>query len=429
MLRRLTLFLLIAVLAFSCLHIFRLEREKAHLKQDRIEVNHIKYGLFNVDEWKLVFADILTKKINELQVTEEGRPAMKKKVEQLLHQVIDEVEKVMREQNTGSISGLFKQFIMDLFGSMDQVRKGVPRYADQVIDYLNDPRNRSELKDYLIQQLNDMIDKTVGEMDYTAYNTVLERYGATSKADCKAAIDGRMAEVRAAELPWFVAVGLCTVLLALLALGRRRPGTIELGTLVVGAAILLITGLALPMIDIEATISDFSFTIVGEPVTFTDEVLFFQSKSILQVVTLLLRNGGLGLVAVGLLVFSFSVLIPLAKLTASLVTLARDHPPTNAVHRFLVFQSSKWSMADVMVVAIFMSYIGFNGVINSQLTQLAAFSGTVELFTTNDSELQTGFYFFTAYCVVGLLLSAVIARRMRELRPRIGQSAAPSTAE
>ncbi|MBS1938877.1 MAG: paraquat-inducible protein A [Bacteroidetes bacterium] len=427
--RHLVLFLLTAVLAFSCFRIFGLEREKAQLKRDRIEVAHIKYGLFNVDEWKQLLAGILTKKINALAVTKQNRPEMKRKVEELLYKVVDEVEQVMKEQNRGSVSGLFQQFLMDLFGSMDKVRKGVPRYADRVIDYLNDPKNRAELRNYLVKQLNDAVDHTIGRMDYTAYNAVLARYGATDKAGCKAAIDGRMAEVRAMELTWFTAVGLCAVLLAALALGSRISGTIELGVLVAGAAILLITGLALPMIDIEATISTFSFTLMGEPVTFTDQVLFFQSKSILQVVTLLLRNGGFGLVAVGLLVFSFSVLIPLAKLTASLITLVRNRPPANVLHRFLVFQSSKWSMADVMVVAIFMSYIGFNGVINSQLTQLAAFSGTVELFTTNDSELQTGFYFFTAYCVVGLLLSAVIATRMHGLRPEIGQPVAQSTAE
>ena len=68
--------------------------------------------------------------------------------------------------------------------------------------------------------------------------------------------------------------------------------------------------------------------------------------------------------------------------------------------------------ADVMVVAIFMSYIGFNGVINSQLTQLAAFSGNVEIFTTNNSVLQSGFYLFTGYCIIGLLLSAIIEKRL-----------------
>ena len=70
-------------------------------------------------------------------------------------------------------------------------------------------------------------------------------------------------------------------------------------------------------------------------------------------------------------------------------------------------------MADVMVVALFMAYIGFSGVINSQLTQLERASGTLEVFTTNNSTLQLGFYLFTAYSIVGLILSSNINRGIR----------------
>lgn len=424
MLRRILLIVLVLLSAVACFRIQQLERRKAELKRDRTEVAHIKYGLFNVDEWKVVLADILTRKINALEVGKKERPAMKRKVEELLYKVINEVELVMKEQNSGSVGGLLQQFLLDVFGSMDKVRKGVPRYADQVIDYLNDPKNRKELRNYLVKQLGDAMDRTVGQMDYKALHTVLAKYGAADRTACLAAIDTERAVLHRMLLPWFIGLGLCWAAMAALLLAGPKPGAAELGAVLGGALVLLLGGLSLPMIDIEATITRFSFTLMGEPVTFADQVLFFQSKSILQVVGLLLRNGGFGLVAVGLLVFSFSVLIPLAKLTASLVTLVQDRPPANRLHRFLVFQSGKWSMADVMVVAIFMAYIGFNGVINSQLTQLAAFSGSVELFTTNNSVLQTGFFLFAGYCMAGLGLSALLANRLVRWAPARQVSAA-----
>ena len=37
----------------------------------------------------------------------------------------------------------------------------------------------------------------------------------------------------------------------------------------------------------------------------------------------------------------------------------------NRIVRLLAFELSKWSMADVMVLAIFMSFVAFNGVIGS----------------------------------------------------------------
>lgn len=394
----------------ACWYLTRLEHEKRRLKQDRIELEHIKYGLFNVDEWKKVLAEVITKKVRELEVTNANRAAMCKKVEELLYKVLDGLERDIRQKGSQSIAGLLQRMISDLVGVTDRMRRQVPNYADQVIDYLNDPKNREELKDYLIDRINEMADNTVGKTDYTQYNSILAKHGAMDKPECIATINWHMQELRKQEIWTIGLLVICGSGLGALVFTRRGNGAAELYGLTGAALLLLITGLAMPMIDIEATITSFSFTLVGEPVTFTDQVLFFQTKSILQVVELLLRNGSFGLVVVGLLVLGFSVLLPMAKLILTTVSIARGGLPKGGLGRFLVLQSGKWSMADVMVVAIFMAYIGFNGVINSQLTQLTALSGNVELFTTNNSVLQAGFYFFTAYVLVGLALGAVVGK-------------------
>lgn len=412
MFKRISLIVIVLVMVLSCIRLVGLEETKARLKRDQIELNHIKYGLFNVDAWKKVLATIITKKIQELEVTKQNRPAMKRKIESVLHQVVNELELGIRNSSRQSIKGFFQGLVSNVVGVTDKMHGQVPQYADMVLDFLNDRRNREELKDYLIKRLNEMVDKTIGETDYTVYNEILSRYFAEDKEMCLANIDHQLQETRMQERIYLVLLVLCCAGVAGLILVGKHYGVAELSAMVAGAAVLLITGLSLPMIDIEATIASFSFKLVGEDVSFTNQVLFFQSKSILQVVRLLLQNGGFGLVVVALLVFTFSVLIPIAKLIASVITIHRNAPPRNALHRFLVFKSGKWSMADVMVVAIFMSYIGFNGVINSQLTQLTAFSGNVEMFTTNNSVLQTGFYLFTGYCIIGLLLSAMIDKRM-----------------
>lgn len=412
MLRTYSLIGLIILMAFCCIRIVSLEGRKAQLKRDRIEISHIKYGLFNVDEWKALVADILTKKIRQLEVTKENRPKMKKELEKMIYKLVDELDRGIQQNGTRSIGGFLQAVTSNILGIKNRMREKVPDFADMALDHLNDPKVREDLKDYLIKQLNEMADSMVGKMDYTVFNAILYEYSAEDKATCLARIDEQMGQVRVAELSFIALLSLCCIGLATMIFVSQNYGSTELITMVVGASVLLLTGLSLPMIDIEATIASFSFTLVGEPVEFKDQVLFFQSKSILQVVGLLLKNGGLGLLLVALLVFSFSVLFPMAKLIASVVTIVQDREPTHWLHRFLVFKSGKWSMADVMVVAIFMSYIGFNGVINSQLTQLAAFSGNVEIFTTNNSVLQSGFYLFTGYCITGLLLSTMIEKRL-----------------
>ena len=399
-------------IGFCCLRIGALEARKAELKRDKVEISHVKYGLFNVDEWKRIIAEVITKKIRELKITKENRPEMKRKIEDLLYSVVDQLDQDIQQRGSRSIAGFFQSLISDLVGVTHRMRERVPHFADQVLEFLNDPRNREELRGYLIKQFNDMADKTVGQVDYSKYDDIMAKYGAASKEMFLTNVDFQTERINRNELVFIYLLVVAMARLLTLLLAGGDCSAPDLGIMVACAAMLLLAGLAMPMIDIEATISSFSFKLVGEPVEFKDQVLFFQSKSILQVVWLLLKNGGFGLVLVSFLVFAFSVLFPISKLIATIISIMQNRRPTHWLHRFLVFKSGKWSMADVMVVAIFMSYIGFNGVINSQLTQITAASSNVQVFTTNDSELKAGFYLFASYCLIGLLLSMMVERRM-----------------
>src|SRR5690606_2974713 len=62
--------------------------------------------------------------------------------------------------------------------------------------------------------------------------------------------------------------------------------------------LLLALGLLLPMIEIDARIQEISFTLLDEPVSFTDQVLYYKSKSILEVVHLMLTQGKADVMAV-----------------------------------------------------------------------------------------------------------------------------------
>src|SRR5688500_10608336 len=111
------------------------------------------------------------------------------------------------------------------------------------------------------------------------------------------------------------------------------------------------------------------------------------------------------LLLVGLLVFIFSVLFPISKLASSIVYIYSRKLRSNKIIRFLLFKTGKWSMADVMVVAIFMAYIGFSGIISEQLKQIESLAQTMEVLTTNKSSLMLGFFCFTSFSILSLLVS------------------------
>jgi len=304
--------------------------------------------------------------------------------------------------------------MMDILVDVDDIRSGIPKYADLMLDYVNDPANKQEMQTFIIDQLNALGEKTEGLVDRSALNEVIARHGASDRASAMALIEPRIQRLKAEETRYLALMGIACLVLFVLAATSPKQQTVPLITTILASLAVLVAGLFLPMIDIEASIAEFSLTLIGEPITFTDQVLFYQSKSILEVVQVLFKDGDAALMVVAILVFSFSVLIPVSKLVLSMIALVRRRAPRAKLPYFLIFQAGKWSMADVLVVAIFMAFIGFNGVVNNQLAVLREYVSSVHVLTTNNSSLEVGFYLFTGYCLLGLACSVLVQRALAE---------------
>jgi hypothetical protein len=400
---------LLAVLVIFAVHVYRLERVQRKLNADRVVLSHISYGLFSIDAWKDIAATVITKKVDEFEVTPANRKDLLRKTEEILGVLINEVEKLMRERNSKTLGGVFKQFFADMLISFDDIRADIPEYAEAIVDRLDTPETKAALKQWLVERIQTFADETVGSMDYTALNAVLLRYGCDDRLTCLGLISAYRQDARQqSRTAVYIFAILVIAALVWMFWGTRDRMVYSALTLI--ALVLLVAGVSLPMIDIEATIAEFSFLLMGEPVAFHDQVLFFQSKSIAEVVHLLLINGDLPLIVVSFLVFSFSILLPAVKLTLTLLAVLSNRLPRSRVLHAVLFRSAKWSMADVLVVALFMAFIGFSGIINNQLTQIERGSATLEVFTTNQSTLRLGFYMFTAYALAGLLLSERLKR-------------------
>ena len=62
--------------------------------------------------------------------------------------------------------------------------------------------------------------------------------------------------------------------------------------------LLLFLGISLPMIEIDARISEMSFSILEEAISFKNQVLFYKSKSIYEVVTLMMAQKTISLIVI-----------------------------------------------------------------------------------------------------------------------------------
>ena len=395
------LFVLLLIVTFV---IYRFEEKQVQLKREMTELNNIRYGLFSVDEWKNMTASIIARKIHELELSDENKEVMREKISAFLYELIDGFEDRFYEEKSKSLSGIIQSGIVSLSGTFSQLRQDVPVFTEQIIAFLDDPESRDALQAYLSGQLDEYSMQTFSATDYSRHNSIIEKYGFENRADALGGLALGISQNRSKSRLYKISLVVLVILAGLVLLLVRNLSRPEMLIFIAICLTLLVPGVLLPMIEIDARIAELSFTLLGEQLGFQNQVLFYQSKSILEIVAIMFAQKSIDLIFVGVLILAFSVLFPLAKLLASVLYIYSQPMKKHRLIQVLVFRTGKWSMADVMVVAIFMAYIGFNGIITDQLQQIESLSGSMEVITTNNSGILSGFWFFTAFVLLGLAL-------------------------
>jgi len=397
------------VLATACalalwagLNLYGLEAERRALREDVVELSKIKYGIFNVDEWKVIASGIIAKKIDEFDLSVSERKEMRQKISGFLTELIGDLKDRFYDDNKRGVLGFIKSQGASFLGIFDKMERDVPVFTEQILTFLDDPKNRAELKSFLNEKVTEYADRTFSETDYTLHDAILEKRGHTHRGTAIRALQAEEDTLNPLKAKYTRTIYALLALCLLSLLLRQKNDPWEMTFVIATALVALLLGVLLPMIEIDARIDTLAFQLLGEPVIFSDQVLYFKSKSILEVVQLMWAQGKADLLAVGGLVFIFSVVFPMSKMCASVLMVHWPHLQQKGFVRFLVFKTGKWSMADVMVVTIFMSYIGFSGIVSEQLSQLKGIARNADVLTTNQSSLQTGFFMFACFVVLSL---------------------------
>ena len=385
--------------------IYQGENRLNTFKADAIEVANVKYGLFNVDEWKSILADIITEKINDFEVDADNRQNIESRISMLLTTVIDQFEESYYQKNTSSISGFFQGSIASLTGVFSRMKEDIPMFSEEIVNFINEEGNQDSIREHILLKLDEYTQSTFAEFDYTYRNNILAKYGISDANNASNVIGGLITQEQSSVTVFKNGILLIWIICLAFLFFIRRVQRAEVYALLGISSVFLFAGIFIPMIEIDARIKSLSFELLSTNIEFTNQVLFYKSKSIIDVVSIMLFQKRLDLILVGLGIFAFSIFFPLLKLMSTGYYIENNEIRSNKLVSFLVFRSGKWSMADVMVIAIFMAYIGFNGILTEQLTQLENLSPSLDIISTNESNLRTGFYLFSGYVLLSLMIS------------------------
>lgn len=413
-----------SVLSFDLVQKLNLNKQN---KTDLAEVDHVQYGLLNVEEWSLIISNIVLKKVDEFELNDQNREEVQRSVEKLLDAIIVEVEQMIRERNqVPKEEGLFKrlfgaakQLVVDSVINFDKLRADVPRFTMIILEELNQPETKEALKQYLVKKIEEFSESTFNPADFSKFNAVLERHGCFDKANCQQVLSEEIEALSNEIVTKTIIVLLLFVALFIILLVERKTfHPYPMAILLVACLVLLLGGITTPMLEVEAKINTLSFQLVGEPVAFHNQVLYFQSKSIVDVVAILVETGEIEMIFVGFLIGMFSIIFPALKLGASLLYYYNIKGGQN--HRLIQFfalKSGKWSMADVMVIALFLTFMGFRSLISNQLAHLAQVSSDLQVVPNEGgTSLQAGFFLFLSFCLASLVFSTLLEKKSNALK-------------
>ena len=416
--------LLLFLLMYFSLELIKSGKEAKSYKSDYAELHSVKYGMFNSDEWTRKITKIVEDKIENFDININNRAEVEGYVGTIINTLIIETERIVKERNKGGtgffdrIMGSTKQMITDSIINFKELRKRVPEFTATVMEEIEKPENQARAKKVLSEKFKEfMHNKFQATTDMSQYNAILHKYNANNRKTCTLNLNTHMQNHTDKMNNVTLNILGIAALIMLLVILQGTLNSLALFTLAGTTISLLVTGIMLPMLDIEAKIAKLSFMVLENPVIFENQILFFQSKSIADLLTLLLESAEAKMIFVGVLLGMFSIIFPSLKLIATTIYYySKGIMGNNPITRFFALYSTKWSMADVMVVSIFMAYLGLDGVIESELNKLETPINPVNIVTTNGTHLEVGFFLFLGFVLTSFVLSILVekSRKSRE---------------
>lgn len=401
---------LLCVEAYCGYHVSVLSMQQERLKQDYSTINNITFGIFSIDQWREKIMDVVNGRVENFKLGRKQRKTMQIQIEKQLHGLVAKTAAQMNKPQKGLISKL-KKLAFNTLVDVDDIQAQVPSFARTIVLKVNSPASTRRLKNIATNKLDQLERQTydsTGEAQATLATKMYQKYQVKSTTELNQKLTRQLEDIRAVTYNYAYIMFGCVVVAILLWWFLRRLVHVQTVLFILSlliAFVLLAVGVTASLIEVDARIGSMSFMLLGEKLGFENQVLFYQNKSLLEIIKVLVAQPKPDAVLVGVLLFVFVIVLPILILIATgLHVLAGERLAENKVIKYLAFESGKWNMADVMVVGIAMTYIGLNGILQSQLSNLNIHNDTLTTVTTNNSSLQPGFLIFVAYVIYEIVI-------------------------
>ena len=288
------------------LHILSADQEQ--IKTDYSDVNNITLGLLSVDNWKDQVAGIINHQIKHFKLTPKEKRELQVEVEQVIYALIDKAEAMVNKPQQ-SLGGKIKKLAVKTFVKTDKIRAQVPAFARSIMAKVDNPKQKARLSNMAMSQFQAAQHSTSADSSRAVNEKLIQKmyhkYGESSMDELGKKQMNLLDAIRISM--YHHVFGMLACILAVLACWWFLRKRVDLHAILFimslfFAFILLAVGLTATMIEVDCRIRSLDFVLFGEHVRFQNQVLFYESKSILGVVKVLFAQPTADSLAVGALI-------------------------------------------------------------------------------------------------------------------------------
>lgn len=408
--------LLLGGAAYSGYRLADVSAEREQVKEDYSLANSVTFGLFSIDQWRDRITDVLSGQIQDYHITKAQQKDLLIMVEKEMHGLVSKTVAEINQPQKG-LGAKLKKLAFNTLVDSAELQAQVRPFAKTIVAKISSPESEMRLKNIAgskVNQLTRQIYDSVSVANYAVTKYVYKKYQVSNPESFNQHINQKLDELKT-QLRWYVFVMIGCVLAALLLWFILRK-QVHLQTplfvfALLFAFVMLVTGSLVPVIEVDARIQSLDLELLNGKVEFKNQVLFYQSKSILGIVETLIAQPKPDAIVVGALILLFILILPLLRLIAKgIYVLSPKKMAGNKIVRYLTFELGKWDMSDVMIVGMLMTYIGLNGILKSQLSGLNMHNSSLNVVTANGTSLQPGYFIFAGYVLFAALLSYILKR-------------------
>jgi hypothetical protein len=405
--------ILLAGAAYSGYRLATISAERKQVKEDYSLSNSVTFGLFSIDQWRDRVSEVLNHQVQGYHITAKQKKDLQAAVEKEMHTLIGKTVAEINKPQKG-LGAKLKKMAFNALVDSTEIQAQVKPFAKTIVAKVSSPERLKSIAGSKVKQLTQQIYDSTSASNYVVTKYVYKKYKVADPITFNKRINERLATLKAMLINYVCVLLGCVLAALLLWWALRKQVQLQTALFVFAllfAVVMLAVGTLVPVVEVDARIQSLDLQLMGEKVLFQNQVLFYQSKSILGIVETLVGQPKPDAVLVGVLICLFIIILPLLRLIAKGIhILSPKKVAQHPVIRYLTFELHKWDMADVMIVGMLMTYIGLNGILKSQLSSLNIHTDSLNVVTSNGTSLQPGYFIFVGYVLFAALLSYILKR-------------------